>query len=574
MKMQWIVLGALATSSFAFAQAKQVGLPQVRSSANELSPYHATKGAVSTLPQASSTQGLALASTGADDCSMADAIAGPGTFPFDNSTGVATTGTNGQNNSPACTSSGLTAIENDVWFAWTAPTTGLVVLSDCGQTTVDTKIAVYDFAAIGGVCPAPLTASTVVGCNDDFSAALFQSRVAWNAAAGSVYLIQLGTFPGAAGGTGSFSIEYYPPADATPCQTDSGDSDVRTRVALAGNGNTEHLVLQPFGKPGDLTQVDNILVSYGALFGAANTALVDGMAVNVLIYDDPTDDWDPTDAVLVQNVSTTVAQHDTDLFNTVPLAPSAVVNGVYFVGWAIKYPATVPANWFPFAADLENCESLFDGWAAWNLANNMNFSDLSATGGNSQVVGVYAPTLNGVVTTNIAWMVRPDCHPLTAGAAFCFGDGTFTDHTTACPCGNFGVAGNGCGHSFSAAGANMTASGSTALDNVVLHSSNEPVSSFTLMMQHGNTGDGVFHDGVLCASNPLIRLRGRAAVAGEAFFPNSNFAQDSTTTLSQRGGVTVGSGAVRFYAGWYRNASTTFCPPATANVTNGWQITW
>ena len=42
MKMQWIVLGALATSSFAFAQAKQVGLPQVRSSANELSPYHAT----------------------------------------------------------------------------------------------------------------------------------------------------------------------------------------------------------------------------------------------------------------------------------------------------------------------------------------------------------------------------------------------------------------------------------------------------------------------------------------------------------------------------------------------------
>ena len=84
----------------------------------------------------------------------------------------------------------------------------------------------------------------------------------------------------------------------------------------------------------------------------------------------------------------------------------------------------------------------------------------------------------------------------------------------------------------------------------------------------------MFHDGTLCAANPLIRLRGRAAVAGEAFFPNSNFAQDSTTTLSIRGGVGVGSGATRYYAAWYRNASSTFCPPATANVTNGWVIVW
>ncbi len=84
----------------------------------------------------------------------------------------------------------------------------------------------------------------------------------------------------------------------------------------------------------------------------------------------------------------------------------------------------------------------------------------------------------------------------------------------------------------------------------------------------------MFHDGVLCAGNPLIRLRGRAAVGGEAFFPNSNFAQDTTTTLSQRGGTFPGSGATMRYAAWYRNASSTFCPPATANVTNGVMVTW
>ena len=69
-------------------------------------------------------------------------------------------------------------------------------------------------------------------------------------------------------------------------------------------------------------------------------------------------------------------------------------------------------------------------------------------------------------------------------------------------------------------------------------------------------------------------MRNRFSVGGESWFPDSTLAQDSTLTLSQRGGVTVGSGALRFYSAWYRNASTTFCPPATANVTNGWVITW
>jgi len=158
--------------------------------------------------------------------------------------------------------------------------------------------------------------------------------------------------------------------------------------------------------------------------------------------------------------------------------------------------------------------------------------------------------------------------------AFCTNGSLGTDHTTPCPCGNIGLPGNGCGHSFDPNGANMSATGSAANDDVVLHSQFEPVSSFTLMMQHASAGDSIFHDGVICAGNPLIRLRGRSAVAGEAFFPNSNFAQDSTTTLSIRGGVPVGSGFTRYYAGWYRNASSTFCPPATANVTNGWVIVW
>jgi len=158
--------------------------------------------------------------------------------------------------------------------------------------------------------------------------------------------------------------------------------------------------------------------------------------------------------------------------------------------------------------------------------------------------------------------------------AFCSGTPLDPTHTTQCPCANSGVLGNGCAHSFSSFGANLAASGSAPADNVLLTASNTPGTAFALFMQHDAVGDTTFHDGVLCAAGNLVRLRGRNASGGVAYFPDSNFAVDQTITLSQRGGVTVGSGARRYYAAFYRNASTTFCPPATANVTNGWVIDW
>jgi len=158
--------------------------------------------------------------------------------------------------------------------------------------------------------------------------------------------------------------------------------------------------------------------------------------------------------------------------------------------------------------------------------------------------------------------------------AFCAGDGTLTDHTTPCPCGNAGAPGRGCAHSFDPSGAALDASGEPALDDVVLHASSTPASAFTMFLQHDLPDDRVFHDGTLCANGTLVRLRGRAALAGEAWFPNSAFANDATLTLSARGGVTPGMGVRRFYAAWYRNASTSFCPPATANVSNGFVVDW
>ena len=154
--------------------------------------------------------------------------------------------------------------------------------------------------------------------------------------------------------------------------------------------------------------------------------------------------------------------------------------------------------------------------------------------------------------------------------AFCFGDGSLTDHTTPCPCANDGAAGHGCANSFVSAGAQLGASGTTLPDTLMLTAADQPQSSFGIFLQHDALDDRVFHDGVLCGGGTMIRLRTRTAVGGVTEFPNSS----DTITLSQRGQVLPGSGATRYYSLFYRNASTTFCPPATANGTNGVRVRW
>jgi len=588
MKPHWLALACLAPALPAAAHFP-VQSPAIKRVAHEVSPYLAGRAAPGTVQQAAQS-GAQLLAGGSDDCSTAEAISGTGLFAFNN--GAATTGLNGQNNSPDCTFFNATAIALDVWFLWTAPTSGVVILSTCGQTAVDTKLAVYDWAANGSTCPANGAAAPVLACNEDISAGSLQSIVAFNATAGAQYLIQLGSYPEVPpaqplGGTGNLSIGYDPLPEVNPCTLDDGSADVRFRFNAAGNATA--CIMQAFGDAGEVTTVSSVLVSYGALFAAGNTALVNGTPVTIAIWDDPTDDYDPSDAVLRQTVASTILNHDTDLFNTVNLAGSEVLNGVFFVGWTIKYPATLPANYYPFAIDLENCEALpGDCWGAWTAANvAFNFATLTS---NLQPPGAFFPTINGTLALNTAAMLRINCSvaPTLPGSSVCSNATLGVDHATACPCGNAGSGPNGCAHSFSADGANLAASGVIADDDVlgigpnpvILTCSNMPSTAFTLFMQHDAPADAVFHDGVLCAGGTLLRLRGRAAGPGQgqpngvAIFPNDLFANDATLTLSSRGGQTPGNGNTRRYAGWYRNASTTYCPPATANVTNGWEITW
>ena len=132
----------------------------------------------------------ALALQGSDSCTTPTPIAGQGTFPYDNT--QATTGAEGQNE-PLCYQFGSSAVDNDVWFAWTADFTGNAVITTCGATSDDSKISVYP----GSTCPAP---GSSLACNDD--ACALQSGIMFPATAGSTYMLQVGNFPGALANSG------------------------------------------------------------------------------------------------------------------------------------------------------------------------------------------------------------------------------------------------------------------------------------------------------------------------------------------------------------------------------------
>ena len=161
-----------------------------------------------------------------DDCAAPLAIAGQGAFPFDSS--LATTGVEGQAEA-ICLFFGSSAVASDIWIEWTADADGDATISTCG-TAHDTKIAAYP----SGGCP---VAGTSLACNDD-SCGLQSSMGGVAVSNGTTYLLQIGSFPGSAGGAGALNISISPLTTGTPyCFCDGGGVvPVCGNLGAAGNG--------------------------------------------------------------------------------------------------------------------------------------------------------------------------------------------------------------------------------------------------------------------------------------------------------------------------------------------------
>jgi hypothetical protein len=152
---------------------------------------------------------------GADLCTSAQVITGTGTFAFDNTT-AATDGVP----DPLCSFAGQSDIISDVWYSWSAPSTGTFTLSTCGLTTIDSRIAVY-----AGSC-----GGAILACVDDSCGV--QTSVDVAVTSGNTYIIRLGNYPGSTPGVGSISIN--PQGQLAVLDTQINPANGHTYMLLAG----------------------------------------------------------------------------------------------------------------------------------------------------------------------------------------------------------------------------------------------------------------------------------------------------------------------------------------------------
>ena len=273
LSMVFMAVAVGSAMSIANAQLSQSGPAQLKGFTTHTAP--------------SSGGGLLVG--GGDDCAAPDIIIGTGSFFFDNS--LATTGTQGQSES-ICYEFGTTAVITDVWFDWTADFTGIAQVDTCGSPT-DTKIAAYP----GGGCP---TTGTALDCNDDSCG--WQSLISFPVTNGAVYAIQVGLYPYASGGTGMLNCGPVP-VGACPVMH---DGTTENSLGLTAGGDMCWMYYVDC-----MATIDTIETAYGSPLYAPNIA--PGGPVTLAIWDDPTNDQNPADAVLMTTILTAgVVSPDTD----------------------------------------------------------------------------------------------------------------------------------------------------------------------------------------------------------------------------------------------------------------------
>ncbi|MCY2960023.1 MAG: hypothetical protein NTY35_07640 [Planctomycetota bacterium] len=480
-----------------------------------------------------------------DDCSTPLVIAGPGPHAFD--TTSATAGCAGQSN-PICGGTPFDVFDRDRWFAWTAPSTGAYEVSTCGLAGgSNTKVAIYS----GVGCPAP---NNAIGCSRtaQCGAGSSESRACFQGDAGVTYTIQIGTgFGNPPGVVGAFTVELQ---SALPgCRYDDGSSETAGGLYLTAGGV---LWMHAYGAPGTATTVRSVSTAFGSP-AVSSAQPSNGTPCVVAVWDDPDDDGDPSNAVLVQTVSGVVLNSATDAFTTFTFPQPLVLSGVYFVGAALP-----SANGsLPAPVDSSSCRppTLAVAWFAANV------------GGFIQLANLQLNSLPPAPVNGAAWLLRADC-TTEGGIPVCVGDGTGLP----CPCANTSTApGAGCKHSqsdalYAGAGARLELSGvpSLSYDQVLLRAHSLPGSASCLVFQGTTSNPAVFGDGLRCASGTVMRLVVRSATNGAVQY---GFGVAGDPAVHVRGAVqTPGT---RVYQVWYRN-SAPFCTPSGFNFTNGLSVLW
>jgi len=445
-----------------------------------------------------------------DDCSAAIAVGTSTPTSFDNS--FATTGAEGQFEA-LCFQVGGTAINNDLWYTWVAPSSGLFQAQTIGLTTVDTKIGVYD----GAGCPA----GSAIGCNDDANdpnAVYLQSSAQFTAVSGQTYTIQLGLYQGTLnGGLGEFTI--------VPVATPTND-DCAAPFTISGFG--PHFFDNTQATTGAEGQAEVLCDFY------QNTAVVEDIWFT----------WD-------SNTSGTALL--TFCGNTSTDTKVSVYDG----------------TGCPVGSSL-TCND--DSCGVTGFQSEVQFA---VTCGQTYTIQIgcypnYGAPTGGQGRFTVDVTGGSACF---SGTIYCVADGS----GTACPCGNNSTVADaaGCRNSLGTPGTlRGNGSASISADTLVLTSSfipNGPGLYFQGTNQLAGGNGALFGDGLRCAGGTVIRLGIVQAASNTSTYPSPNPPAVNAIPISAKGLNVAGN--VRNYQLWYRD-SASFCSPAVFNLTNGLNVTW
>ncbi len=202
------------------------------------------------------TSPTALAWQGADDCVNAQPISGLGPHAFDNTAATAT---------PGLTDCNGVGVRKDVWFLWTAAVDARVTFEICGQTSLDTRFAVY----VAGTCGSP---QQIICGNDGCPG---DSMLSWTVDAGQDYLFRLGSRSVGDSGSGTFtlrqSIPLFNPVNGSYYEVVNENlswTQAKDRAeALEWKGRTGHLVVyNDFQEMDFIVQNGNVGRAWTGLF--------------------------------------------------------------------------------------------------------------------------------------------------------------------------------------------------------------------------------------------------------------------------------------------------------------------
>ena len=89
-----------------------------------------------------------------------------------------------------------------------------------------------------------------------------------------------------------------------------------------------------------------------------------GDPIEVYVWDDPTNDGDPSDAVLLAQESGVVANTNDDILNVYTLSSAVTVSGQFFIGCNCPHSAGI----YPAPMDTQTPYTAGDGWYAYTVA--------------------------------------------------------------------------------------------------------------------------------------------------------------------------------------------------------------